>query len=131
MMTDPIADMLTRIRNANLTSKKSTEMPASKVKVGIAQILQEEGFIDSYSVTPGKPSSTLEIRFKYGPDGEKVIRHIQRISKPGCRVYKGSKQIPDVLRGLGIHILSTPRGILSDRSARKEGVGGEVLCKVY
>jgi len=131
MMTDPIADMLTRIRNANTMSKRSTEMPASKIKVGIAQILQEEGFIDSYSVKPGKPSSTLEIRFKYGPDGEKVIRHIQRISRPGCRVYKGAKEVPEVLRGLGIHIMSTPRGILSDRTARKTGTGGEILCKVY
>ena len=131
MMTDPIADMLTRIRNANRNGAKQVDMPASRIKVGIAQILKDEGFVAGYVVEPGKPSSNLQLELKYGPDGEKVIRHIQRISKPGCRVYSGARELPGVLRGLGISILSTPRGILSDRTARKENTGGEILCEVY
>jgi small subunit ribosomal protein S8 len=131
MMTDPIADLLTRVRNANAIGKKSIEMPASTVKVDIAQILQEEGFIRSYTVEPGKPSSVLQIQLKYGPDGEHVIRSIQRISKPGRRVYTAVEEIPTVVRGMGIYILSTPRGIVSDRTARKINAGGELLCKVY
>ena len=131
MMTDPIADLLTRVRNANAIGAKNVLMPASKLKVGIAQILQEEGFVDSYDVEPGAPSSQLSIKLKYGPDGEKVIRKIERISKPGCRVYSSAKQIPSVLRGLGIYILSTNQGVVSDRTARTRNVGGEVLCKVY
>lgn len=131
MMTDPIADLLTRVRNANSIGQKSVAMPASKLKVGIVQILQEEGFVESYSVEPGAPASTLIVRLKYGPDGEKVIRKIERISKPGCRVYSDATRIPTVLRGLGILILSTNRGVLSDRAARTQNVGGEILCKVY
>lgn len=130
MMTDPVADLLTRIRNANAVRQKSTSMPASKLKVGIVQVLKEEGFIADYSVHPGKPSSTLEVKLKYGPDGEFVLRHLDRVSKPGCRVYSGIADLPKVLRGLGIYVLSTPKGVLSDRAARKENVGGEVLCKV-
>jgi len=130
MMTDPIADMLTRLRNANAVRQKSTKMPASKTKVGIAQVLKEEGFIVGYQVLPGRPSSELEIQLKYGPDGEHVLREIKRVSKPGCRVYSRVSDLPRVLRGLGIHVLSTPKGIISDRTARKENVGGEVLCKV-
>ena len=131
MMTDPIADMLTRIRNANAIGKKTVEMPASKVKVGIAQILQEEGFVDSYEVKPAEPRSELVLKLKYGPDGEKVIRRIERVSKPGRRVYSGAREIPPVLRGLGVMILSTNRGIVSDRTARDMNAGGEILCKVY
>ncbi|HED64629.1 MAG TPA: 30S ribosomal protein S8 [Planctomycetes bacterium] len=130
MMTDPVADMLTRIRNANTVHQKSTTMPASRIKVGIAQVLKEEGFISDYEVTPGSPSSKLEIHLKYGPDGELVLRHLDRVSKPGCRVYSGVQDLPKVLRGLGIYVLSTPKGIISDRVARKEKVGGEILCKV-
>ena len=130
MMTDPIADMLTRIRNANAVQQKSTTMPASKARVGIAQVLKEEGFIQDYEVIEGKPSSTLKIQLKYGPDGEFVIREIKRMSKPGRRMYSGAKELPRVLRGLGIYVLSTPKGIVSDRMARKENVGGEILCKV-
>jgi small subunit ribosomal protein S8 len=129
-MTDPIADMLTRIRNANSVRQQSTRMPASKMKVGIAQVLKEEGFISDYEVVPAKPSSELEIKLKYGPDGEFVIREMQRVSKPGCRVYSSVKDLPRVLRGLGIYVLSTPKGVLSDRAARKDNVGGEILCKV-
>jgi len=131
MMTDPIADLLTRVRNANAIGAKKVLMPASKLKVGIVQILQEEGFIDSYTVEPGEPASKLVVKLKYGPDGEKVIRKIDRVSKPGCRVYSSATRIPVVLRGLGIYILSTNQGVVSDRTARARKVGGEVLCKVY
>ena len=131
MMTDPIADMLTRIRNANAIRKSRIEMPASKMKVGIAEALKQEGFIDGYEVVEGQPSSTLAVDLKYGPDGERVIRAIERISKPGCRRYSGARDIPRVVRGPGIYVLSTPKGIVSDRTARRENVGGEVLCKVY
>ena len=131
MMTDPIADMLTRIRNTNRISRKSITMPASKLKVGIAGVLKDEGFIESYAVEEGKPSSTLRLDLKYGPDGEHVIRTIDRVSKPGRRVYMGAKKIPSVLRGLGIYVLSTPKGVISDRTARAENVGGEILCKVF
>jgi len=131
MMTDPIADLLTRVRNGNAVGAKTVTMPASRIKVGVAQILKEEGFVDSYEVAEGSPSSTLTIRLKYGPDGEKVIRKIERVSKPGCRVYSNAKDIPSVLRGLGVYILSTNQGIVSDRTARKINAGGEVLCKVY
>ena len=130
MMTDPISDMLTRLRNANRIKKKRVTMPASRVKVGIAQILQEEGFIQEYAVEAGKPSSRLSITLKYDQDGLTVIRSIQRVSKPGCRVYAGAGDLKPVLRGMGIQILSTPKGILSDRSARSQKVGGEILCKV-
>ncbi len=130
MMTDPIADMLTRIRNANAVHQHSTTMPASRLKVGIAQVLKDEGFIRDYRVKEDKPSSHLEIDLKYGPDGEFVIRDITRVSKPGCRVYSRVDNLPRVLRGLGIFVLSTPKGVISDRAARKEKVGGEVLCKV-
>ena len=130
MMTDPIADMLTRIRNANAVRKKEVTMPASKQKVGIAQVLKDEGFVTDYEVQPGEPSSTLAIRLKYGTDGEHVIRHISRVSKPGRRVYSGARDLTQVLRGLGIYVLSTPNGVVSDRAAREQNVGGEVLCKV-
>lgn len=131
MMTDPIADMLTRIRNANSIGMNSVTMPASRLKVGIAEILKSEGFIDTYTVKEAKPASQLVINLKYGLDGEKVIRHIERVSKPGCRLYTGSKELPAVLRGQGMYVLSTPRGVVSDKTARELNVGGEVLCKVY
>jgi small subunit ribosomal protein S8 len=131
MLTDPIADMLTRIRNANSIHRKTVHMPASRMRVGIAQILKEEGFIQDYEVQPMKPASELRIALRYGPDGERVIRRLERVSKPGRRVYSGARDIPNVLRGMGMHILSTPRGVLSDRTARELNVGGEILCKVY
>jgi len=130
MMTDPIADLLTQIRNANAIGAKRIRMTASRIKVGVAQILQEEGFIQSYEVEPGEPASRLVVQLKYGPDGEHVIRKIERVSKPGRRVYSPAARIPPVLRGLGIYILSTPRGIVSDRTARELNVGGEILCRV-
>ncbi len=131
MMTDPIADMLTRIRNANRTGQKRVKMPASKLKVGVAEILKDEGFIGSYRVEPDEPQSRLLIELKYGPDGEPVIRNIERISKPGRRIYSSARDLAPVLRGQGISILSTPNGVLSDRTARRDNVGGEVLAQVY
>lgn len=131
MMTDPIADMVTRLRNANTNRSKTTRMPASTLKVGIAEILKTEGFIKDYKVEAGKPSSVLSISLKYGDDGESVIRSIDRVSKPGRRVYSGAKELAPVLRGMGIQIVSTPKGVLSDRAAREANVGGEILCKVY
>lgn len=131
MMTDPIADMTTRIRNANRMNRRRISMPASRLKVSIAEVLVQEGFLDGYHVEPGKPSSELVIDLKFGPDGENVIRCIDRVSKPGCRVYSSTKKLPSVIRGMCIYVLSTPKGVLSDRAARREGVGGEVLCKVY
>ena len=130
MMTDPIADMLTRLRNGNAVRKAEVSMPASRMKVGLAQVLTEEGFVKGYKVEPGKPASTLVVQMKYGANGEHVMRDLKRVSKPGCRVYSGPKQLPSVLRGLGIHILSTPKGIISDRVARRDNVGGEILCQV-
>jgi small subunit ribosomal protein S8 len=130
MMTDPIADMLTRIRNANLIGGKSTTMPASRLKVGIAGVLKEQGFIDGFSVEPGEPASTLKIDLRYGPDGEHVIRTIDRVSKPGRRVYLSADKVPHVLRGMGAYVLSTNKGIVSDRTARELNAGGEVLLKV-
>ncbi|HJM58700.1 MAG: 30S ribosomal protein S8 [Planctomycetota bacterium] len=131
MMTDPIADMLTRIRNSNSIYQPQVSMPASKLRVAIAQVLTEEGFVASYNVEPSTPGSTLTIDLKYGIEGEKVIRHIERISKPGCRVYAGVDELKPVLRGQGIHVVSTPKGVLSDRKAREMRVGGEVLAQVY
>ncbi len=130
MLNDPIADMLTRIRNATRISRKNVSMPASRMKVGIAEVLKTEGFIENYEVKEGKPASTLEIQLKYGPDGEHVVRSIERVSKPGCRRYLGAKDIRPVLSGLGIYVVSTPKGVISDRTAREQNVGGEILCKV-
>ncbi|MEZ6014036.1 MAG: 30S ribosomal protein S8 [Planctomycetota bacterium] len=131
MMTDPIADMLTRIRNATRIHDHHVSMPASRIRVGIAEVLKSEGFINAYEVTEGKPTSTLSITLRYGIDGEDVIRRIDRISKPGRRVYASVSELRPVLRGQGIQILSTPKGILSDRKARSLNVGGEVLAKLY
>ena len=131
MMTDPIADMLTRIRNANSIGRKTVDMPASRMRVGIANVLKDEGFIEDYSVEAGSPSSTLHVHLRYGIDGEKVIRSIIRVSKPGRRAYAGLKELKPVLRGQGIHVLSTPKGVISDRKARELGVGGELLAEVY
>ncbi len=130
MMTDPIADLLTRIRNANRNGSKTVSMPASKLKVNMAAVLKDEGFVTDFRVQEQKPCSELIIELRYGPDGESVIRTIDRISKPGRRVYTGAKDIVPALRGLGVFVLSTPKGVISDRRAREENVGGEVLCKV-
>jgi small subunit ribosomal protein S8 len=131
MMTDPVADMLTRIRNANAISREQVSMPASRLRVSIAEVLKEEGFVASYIVEAGKPGSTLTLDLKYGIDGERVIRGIDRVSRPGCRVYRGVDQLKPVLRGQGIQVISTPKGVLSDRKARELRVGGEVLARVF
>ena len=130
MMTDPIADMLTRIRNAVRIERPVVEMPFSKLRKGIAQVLKEEGFIWDFQELETLPVRTLRLEMKYGPNGERLITRIDRVSKPGCRVYSGYKDLKPVLGGMGIHILSTPRGVLSDRRARAEKVGGEVLALV-
>jgi small subunit ribosomal protein S8 len=153
MMTDPVADMLTRIRNANSIERPTTDIPGTKLKLAIAKVLKDEGFVLDYQV--GKfaapegggpeefaasqdpetaikePKAVLRVFLKYGSEGEKVIRHIARSSRPGRRFYLASKQLRRVLDGLGISVISTSKGVMSDRKARKEGVGGEVLCVVW
>ncbi len=131
MMTDPIADMLTRIRNAVRVELPSVDMPLSKVKRGVADVLKREGYIWDFEEVPAKPADGLRISLKYGPNGERVIRHIRRVSKPGNRVYSGADALRPVLNGLGIKILSTSSGVISDREARQRKVGGEVLCEVW
>ena len=148
MMTDPIADMLTRIRNANAIERPAVELPATRLKAGVAQVLKDEGFILDYQVGRyatdegghkvfqpaddySKPQTVLRVYLKYGPEGEKVIRHIRRISKPGLRVYRRADQLRRVLDGLGIAIISTNRGVMSDRRAREQKLGGEVLANVW
>lgn len=131
VMTDPIADMLTRIRNALVAKHESIEVPASNIKAAIAEILLEEGFIKNYTRIEDDKQGILKIELKYGPNGEKVISGLKRISKPGLRVYVRKDQVPKVLGGLGIAILSTSKGVITDKKAREEGVGGEVLCYVW
>ncbi|MBK9594161.1 MAG: 30S ribosomal protein S8 [Rhodocyclales bacterium] len=128
-MTDPIADMLTRIRNAQLAQKNSVAMPASKLKAAIAAVLKDEGYIDDFAVRDAEGKSQLDIALKYYA-GRPVIERIERISRPGLRVYKGSGDLPRVMNGLGIAIVSTPKGVMTDRRARATNVGGEVLCIV-
>ena len=128
-MSDPIADMLTRIRNARLAEKASVSMPSSKLKVAIAAVLKDEGYIDDFAVRDAEGKSQLDIALKYYA-GRPVIERIERISRPGLRVYKGSSDLPRVMNGLGIAIVSTPKGVMTDRRARATNVGGEVLCIV-
>jgi small subunit ribosomal protein S8 len=130
-MTDPIADMLTRIRNAYGARHQKVDVPASNVKMELARILKEEGFINTYKVTGEGARRNIRIYLRYGPKGEQVITKIERVSKPGCRVYAGSRTIPKVLGGLGINVVSTSRGLMTDRQARREKVGGELLCRIY
>ena len=130
-MTDPIADMLTRVRNANSAGKDSVSMPTSKKLAEIARILKEEGFIIDYEVIEGKPVGQLTITLKYGPKKQKTIRGLKRISKPGLRVYAGKDDLPRVLGGLGTAVISTSKGVMTDRDARKEGVGGEVIAYIW
>ena len=131
MMTDPIADMLTRIRNAIRIERPHVDIPSSKIKVGIAQALQREGYIWDFEVIEQPPQNVLRLNLKYGPNGERVIQQIDRVSKPGCRIYRGVADLPEVLQGLGVTILSTNQGVLSNREAKAKGVGGEVLCKIW
>jgi len=131
MMTDPIADMLTRIRNAVRVERPSVDMPLSKVKRGLAEVLKREGFIWEFEEVEGEPSKQLRLVLKYGPNGERVIRHIKRVSKPGRRIYSGADALRPVLNGLGIKIISTSSGVMSDREARQRNLGGEVLCELW
>ena len=131
MMTDPIADMLTRIRNAVRVERPNVEMPLSKVKKGLAEVLKREGYIWDFSEVEVEKFPQLRLELKYGPNGERVIRHIRRISKPGRRIYNRAAELRPILNGLGISIISTSRGVISDREARQRNLGGEVLCEVW
>jgi small subunit ribosomal protein S8 len=148
MMTDPLADMLTRIRNANRIERAWVDIPANRLKINVAQVLKDEGFIAEYRVGRladteqgqkefasdtdlSKPRALLRVWLNYGPEGERVIRRIARVSKPGLRVYRSASELRPVLEGLGIAILSTSKGVMSDRRARSQKVGGEVLCEVW
>ena len=130
-MTDPIADMLTRIRNANTVGHETVEIPASKMKKAIAEILKEEGYITDFDVIEDDKQGMIKVTMKYGSNKERVISGIKKISKPGLKVYAKANEVPKVLGGLGIAIISTSKGIVSDREARKLGVGGEVICYVW
>lgn len=131
MMTDPIADMLTRIRNAIRIERPFVDVPASKIKTGIAEALQREGYIWDFEVLETAPQKTLRINLKYGPNGERVVQRIQRTSRPGRRVYTAAREMPEILQGLGVCILSTNEGVLSNREAKQKNVGGEVLCTIW
>ena len=131
MLTDPIADMLTRIRNANKALHEHATMPTSRMKVEIAKLLKEEGYIRDFHVEKGESFDTLVIQLKYGRSRERIITDLKRVSKPGRRVYAGKDRLPRVLGGMGIAILSTPRGVLSGREAKKQNVGGELLAYVW
>ncbi|CAK7067044.1 30S ribosomal protein S8 [Saezia sanguinis] len=128
-MSDPIADMLTRIRNAQAVEKQKVSMPASKLKVAIAQVLKDEGYIEDFAVSGEAALAQIEIALKYYA-GRPVIERLERVSRPGLRVYKGTKSLPQVMNGLGVAIVTTPRGVMTDRKARAAGIGGEVLCYV-
>ena len=128
-MSDPIADMLTRIRNAQVVQKTTVAMPSSKVKVAIANVLKDEGYIEDFAVAEASGKTELKIGLKYYA-GRPVIERLERVSRPGLRVYKGKDDIPNVMNGLGVAIVSTPRGVMTDRKARASGVGGEVICYV-
>ena len=131
MMTDPIADMLTRIRNAVRVERATVEIPTSKVKRGLAEVLKREGFIWDWREVDSSPVPKLQLDLKYGPNGERLIRHIRRVSSPGRRVYSRSVRLKPVLGGLGISVLSTSSGVVSDREARQKKLGGEVLCELW
>ena len=131
MTSDPIADMLTRLRNAIAAKHPKVDVPGSKLKTEIARILKDEGYIANYKIAEEGAKRVIKIYLKYTPGNDPVISYIQRVSKPGCRVYVGSKDIPKVLGGLGINIPTTPKGVMTGKAARKSGVGGELLCHVY
>ncbi len=131
MWSDPIADMLTRVRNALHVRRKQVSIPASKMKAGIARVLKEEGYIEGYDLIEDTKQGILRIDLKYGPRGETVLHNLKRVSRGGCRVYRGVADLPRVLDGLGVAIVSTPQGVLSDRVCRERKIGGELLCTVY
>lgn len=129
-MTDPIADMLTRMRNALGAKHQKVDIPVSKVKLEIARILKDEAFISNYKVVGEGARRVIRVYLRYGPRGERILSQLERVSRPGCRVYVGSDSIPKVLAGLGVNVLSTSRGVMTDKQARREKVGGEILCRV-
>ena len=131
MISDPIADMLTRVRNALKARFQKVDVPASKLKTEIARILKDEGYILNYKIVDEDNHKAIRVYLKYTAANQPVISHIERVSRPGCRVYVGSTEIPKVLGGLGVNILTTPKGVMTGKSARKEGVGGELLCQVW
>jgi len=131
MLTDPIADMLTRIRNAITVERPHVDIPTSKVKRGLADVLKREGYIWDWQEVESEPAKQLRLELKYGPNGEHVIQKIKRVSTPGRRVYRKAKELRPVLNGLGITVISTSGGVISDREARQKNVGGEVLCEIY
>ena len=130
-LTDPVADFLTRIRNAHRSKHQKLDVPTSKLKVEIARILKEEGYIANYKAVDEEGQHTLRVYLKYGPNNEAVIRDLQRVSRPGCRVYVGREEIRRVQGGLGISIMTTPKGVMTGKQARRDGVGGEILCEVW
>lgn len=130
-LTDPVADFLTRIRNGIGARQQKVDVPASKLKLELARILKEEGFISNFKATEEEGRKVLRVYLKYGNNNEAAISRLQRVSSPGCRVYVGHDEIPRVLGGMGINILTTPRGVMTGRDARKQGVGGEILCEIY
>ena len=130
-MSDPLADMLTRIRNAGMVNFRTVDMPLSNLKVGVAKVLKDEGYIEDYQIVKDTVQGTIRINLKYGANGEKVVTGLSRVSKPGKRVYVKVDKIPKVMSGLGIAVLSTSKGIITDQQARQLGVGGEVLCNVW
>lgn len=131
MVTDPIADMLTRIRNAFLIKTEKVDIPASRMKVEIAKILKEEGFIKSYKIIKDKKQGILRVTLKYTTDNKPIVTGLKRVSKPGRRVYSGKDEVPKVMGGVGIAVVTTSKGVLSDKECRREGVGGEVLCYIW
>ena len=131
MMTDPIADMLTRIRNAMIAKHAKTQMPASRIKMEIAKILKEEGYIEECRQTEVEGKATLVLGFRYGPSGERVITGIERVSRSGRRIYVKKDEIPEVLAGLGTTIISTPQGLMTGTESRRRGLGGEVICNIW
>lgn len=131
MISDPIADMLTRVRNALAARHQKVDVPASKLKTEIARILKDEGYILNYKIVDDSNHKAIRVYLKYTPANQPVISHMVRLSRPGCRVYVGSKEIPKVLGGLGINIVTTPKGVMTGKTAHKEGVGGELLCEVW
>ena len=130
-LTDPVADFLTRIRNALRAKHQKVDVPASKLKLELARILKEEGYIANYKATEEQGHKLVRVYLKYGPDESATISNVTRVSRPGCRVYVGRNDIPRVLGGMGINILTTPKGVMTGRQARKEGVGGELLCEIW
>ena len=130
-MTDPIADMLTRIRNGLRNQKLVVDVPSAGAKLGVVEVLKREGYVRDFELVEGQPRNKIRVHLKYGPEGAKVISELRRVSRPGCRVYKGADSLKPFMNGLGIYVVSTPKGILSDRECRSGRVGGEVLCSVW